>query len=422
MKFSEVLEIKNGKNQKQVENPNGKYPIYGSGGIMANKVKLKNISTVITKGTTPTSLGFDFVVDGINFVKIESINDDGTFVLEKFAHINSECNEKLKRSQLQENDILFSIAGAIGRTAIVTKDILPANTNQALAIIRIPKGKINYRFLLYALHSNSIMQQYDKQKQGVAQLNLSLQNISDFEIPLFSDEVQNKIVYVLSKVDDLIADRTKQLKHLENLVKSRFIEMFGEPQDNPKGYEKRQLKETCKVITGNTPSRAVSEYYGEHIEWIKTDNIVSGLINPTTAVESLSEKGLEVSRTVEKDSILMACIAGSVSSIGRVCITDRKVAFNQQINAIVPNDYNIRFLYVLLQISKEHLVEGINMALKGILSKSKLEEKVFIVPPKELQDQFATFVEQTDKLKFEVKQSLEKLEMLKKALMQEYFG
>lgn len=175
--------------------------------------------------------------------------------------------------------------------------------------------------------------------------------------------------------------------------------MFGDPKANPKGYTKKQLKETCRVITGNTPSRAVAEYYGDDIEWIKTDNIVEGIIYPTVATESLSEKGIAVGRTVGKDSILMACIAGSLSSIGRVCVTDRKVAFNQQINAIEPNEYNTLFLYVMLQLSKEYLIEEINMALKGILSKSKLEEKMFIVPPMDLQRQFSVFVEQTDKSK-----------------------
>ena len=176
--------------------------------------------------------------------------------------------------------------------------------------------------------------------------------------------------------------------------------MFGDPKDNLKGYAKKQLKETCRIITGNTPSRAVAEYYGDDIEWIKTDNIVEGILYPTTAAESLSEKGMAVGRTVEKDSILMACIAGSLSSIGRVCVTDRKVAFNQQINAIEPIQYNTLFLYVMLQLSKEYLIEEINMALKGILSKSKLEEKMFILPPMDLQQQFAAFVEQTDKSKY----------------------
>ncbi|WP_289811708.1 restriction endonuclease subunit S, partial [Thomasclavelia cocleata] len=120
----------------------------------------------------------------------------------------------------------------------------------------------------------------------------------------------------------------------------------------------------------------------------------------TRAAEFLSEKGVEVGKTVDKNSILMACIAGSIASIGRICVTDRTVAFNQQINAIVPQKYNILFLYVLLKISKDYLTEDINMALKGILSKSKLEKKQFIVPPIELQNKFSDFVRQVDKSKF----------------------
>ena len=110
-----------------------------------------------------------------------------------------------------------------------------------------------------------------------------------------------------------------------------------------------------------------------------------------------------VGKNIENyDSMLMTCIAGSIASIGRVCITDRTVAFNQQINAIIPDRYNVLFLYVLLQISKNYLAEDVNMALKGILSKSKLEEKQLIVPPIELQNQFADFVRQVDKSKFVV--------------------
>ena len=282
--------------------------------------------------------------------------------------------------------------------------------------VKVLKSRIsdvNYKYLYYAVSSVNIPNTgYNRHFKWLKE--------ADIQIPTI--EKQLEIVETLDKLANLIDLHNQQLSKLDELVKARFVELFGDLQDNPKGYDKRQLKETCQVITGNTPSRAVSEYYGEHIEWIKTDNIINGFINPTTAAESLSEKGMAVSRTVEKDSILMACIAGSVSSIGRVCITDRRVAFNQQINAIVPNDYNTLFLYVMLQISKEYLVEGINMALKGILSKSKLEEKVFIVPPRELQEEFAAFVKQTEKSKVVVQKALDEAQTLFDSLMQEYFG
>ena len=127
-------------------------------------IRLGDIASKITKGTTPTSVGYDFIECGINFVKVESITENRKFISSKFAHISEECNEKLNRSQLKENDILFSIAGVIGRTAIVHEDILPANTNQALAIIRVPNGRIDYSFLAYALESPMVRKQYEKQQ------------------------------------------------------------------------------------------------------------------------------------------------------------------------------------------------------------------------------------------------------------------
>lgn len=177
--------------------------------------------------------------------------------------------------------------------------------------------------------------------------------------------------------------------------------MFGEPVTNPKGWKVRKLKETTDIITGNTPSRKDKDNYGTFIEWIKTDNITDKTYI-TTAAEYLSEKGEKLGRTVEAGSILMACIAGSLRSIGRVALTDRKVAFNQQINAIVPKNYNNLFLYALFQNTQSYAQSTVNMALKGILSKGKLEELEYIVPPIELQNDFAAFVQQIDKSKFEI--------------------
>jgi type I restriction enzyme S subunit len=110
------------------------------------------------------------------------------------------------------------------------------------------------------------------------------------------------------------------------------------------------------------------------------------------------------------------------SDMGNVAVVDGKCAFNQQINAIVPKKYNSLFLYVLFQNTQSYAQSTVNMALKGILSKGKLEELEYILPPIELQNQFATFVQQIAKSKFAVQKSLEKAETLYKSLMQEYFG
>ena len=282
--------------------------------------------------------------------------------------------------------------------------------------------ELDQQYLFYYLKSNFALQRIKAVARGSVRDNLRLEMLYEFPIRIPSISEQKDIAGKLDKVKQILSLREQELSSLDDLIKARFVEMFGDTKSNPFGFEKRPLRETCTVITGNTPSRSVPEYYGDSIEWIKTDNIVAGQLNPSQALEYLSDEGVKVGRTVEKNAILMACIAGSVASIGKVCITDRKVAFNQQINAIVPKDYDSLFLHTMLQLSKEYLVEEVNMALKGILSKSKLESKEFIVPPMNQQKVIAAFVAQVDKSKSVIQKSLDETQLLFDSLMQKYFG
>lgn len=254
-------------------------------------------------------------------------------------------------------------------------------------------GPKNTKYLYYALKSQQ--ERLFAIRSGACMPNIKKADLGKFEFEFDYDEKkQDEIVSVLSSTENIINNRKKELEKLDELIRARFVEMFGNPRINPNKYPTKLIKDTCIVITGNTPSRKVHEYYGDAIEWIKTDNIVSSLLYPTVASESLSDSGKAVGRAVDAGAILMACIAGSVASIGRVCITDREVAFNQQINAIVPKEYDVRFLHALLQISKDYLVEDINMSLKGIISKSKVA----------------------------IQAALDKTQLLFDSLMQKYFG
>ena len=117
----------------------------------------------------------------------------------------------------------------------------------------------------------------------------------------------------------------------------------------------------------------------------------------------------------------MTCIAGSISCIGNVAIANRRVAFNQQINAIVPEIDEVLYIYLLMLLSKPAIHSTINMALKGILSKSQLSEMKFPFPPLKLQKQFSAFVDQAEKCKLTIQQGLDKMEVVKKALIQQFF-
>ena len=157
---------------------------------------------LITKGTTPTTIGFNFTDIGVNFVKIENIDEHGNFNREGMMFISEACHEVMKRSQLKEDDVLFSIAGAIGRCAVVSNAILPANINQALAIIRLKKCSVlDRKFVMAALKSDYVIEQYMELKRGVAQLNLSLKNIGDFKVPVPPMDAQKRYVAFVEQSD-----------------------------------------------------------------------------------------------------------------------------------------------------------------------------------------------------------------------------
>ncbi len=369
-------------------------------------------------GKTPSRNNAEYWNDGeYKWISIADLTKTGKCISDTKEKLSKKAIEESGIAIIPANTVVMSFKLSIGKVAITSEDMYSNEAIMSFNDKHLVELLPDYTYYLL------LAQRWDEgANKAVMGMTQNKATLSKRIVRIHSYEEQLSIVDKLDKMQKLIDKRKSQIDELDTLIKARFVELFGDPRSNPYGFQKKQLKETCSIITGNTPSRTVAEYYGSYIEWIKTDNIVSGMLHPTIAVEGLSETGAAQGRTVEDGSILMACIAGSISSIGRVCITDRPVAFNQQINAIVPHKYNVLFLYVLLQLSKDYLVEEINMALKGILSKSKLEEKRFILPTMDEQNDFAAFVTQTDKLKVEVQKSLNELQTLFDSLMQQYFG
>ena len=305
---------------------------------------------------------------------------------------------------------------SLGKTSITTE---PVYTNEAIMAF-VDKG-------VYPVDA-SFMYHQCRAKDWTAGTNtavmgktLNKKTLGQAYVHLPALEVQKMIAARLDFIDEQIRASKSSADKLEHLVKSRFVEMFGDPSLPDGRWRVARLDSFTHVITGNTPSRKKPEYYGEGIEWVKTDNIANSFVS--TAAEQLTAAGQEKARVAPAGSILMTCIAGSVKSIGKVGLLNREVAFNQQINAIVPEeDVNSKFLLVLLTLSKNYLCSSVNMQLKGILNKSSLSAKEFPLPPLELQQEFAAFASQVDKSRFIAQQQIEKLQMLYDSLAQDYFG
>ena len=181
---------------------------------MSQYTPLASLCERITKGTTPTTLGLPFVDEGINFIKAESITDKHIFDWHRFAKIGPDTHTALNRSQLSENDILFSIAGTLGRFALVDKTILPANTNQAVAIIRADKNKVEpeylYSFFLAGWHHEYCQ----KRVQQAVQANLSLTTIKSMPIIMLDEPARREYVAQISPIMQMISQRQLENRSL----------------------------------------------------------------------------------------------------------------------------------------------------------------------------------------------------------------
>lgn len=151
------------------------------------QVPLSDLCQIVTKGTTPTTLGKPFVKSGINFIKAESILDSHAIDKSKFAFIDEETNTLLKRSVIKAGDIVFTIAGTLGRFALIDKNVLPANTNQAVAIIRADVEKVLPEYIYTCFIGEWHNHYYTKRVQQAVQANLSLTTIKSLPIPLLDE-------------------------------------------------------------------------------------------------------------------------------------------------------------------------------------------------------------------------------------------
>ena len=364
-KFSEVLTIVNGRNQKQVVCDDGKYPIYGSGGIMgyANDYICKAETVVIgRKGSINKPI----------FVETPFWNVDTAFGL----CANSE--------------------------------------------------KLNPKYLYYFCEKFD----FEKLNTTVTIPSLTKSNLLNVEIPLPNLEKQKQIVELLDKITSLISPRKQQLAKLDELVKARFVEMFGDPADNVNNLPASPMTAICQIIDGDR-----GKNYPKQEEF--SDSGFCLFLN----AKNVTAQGFSFENctyiTEEKDALLRngkLCRGDVVlttrGTIGNLAFYDTSVPYeNIRINSgmvilrmnkqVVSEIFFIEQFKMQLDSIKSRIASGSAQPQLPISTMNKIE---MILPPIELQNQFAAFVERVSQQKQTVQQSLEKLELMKKALMQEYFG
>lgn len=381
--------------------------------------RLGDVCIQITDGShnPPTS------VEKSKYLMISSKNiDDDCITLNNPRYLSKEdFDTENKRTNIEPGDLLMTIVGTIGRVAIMPNSFTKICVQRSVAVLK-PKSDIVYnRFLMYYLQS---MRPYlEGESRGVAQKGIYLKQIGSLTIFLPPLDEQRKIAAVLDKVSDLIAKRRQQLDKLDMLVKARFVEMFGAfPKDI-------KLSEVA-TITGGLTKNSNRKNLPLKLPYLRVANVAFNSVDVSEILEiGLTEE--ERKKTLlQKGDLLFVEGNGSPDQIGRVAV------WNNQITPCVHQNHLIkaRFdnsivlpafaLHYYMNSEGRQQIREKAVSTSGLytLSVSKIESLVLPTPPMELQEQFSTFVEQTDKSKLSIQKSCEKLETLKKALMQQYFG
>lgn len=208
---------------------------------------------------------------------------------------------------------------------------------------------------------------------GATFKELSKKTVENIKLDLPPLEEQVKQVEIRDLQSVIAQKRERQQELFDELERARFIEKYGNPITNPKNLPMARLRDIATITTGNSPSRSNKENFGRHIEWIKSNNL--GPKYATKASEYLSEIGAKKARIAPSGSILVTCIAGSPSSIGKCSIVDRDVAFNQQINSITPfNPEDLEFIWNQINLFPELIQNKSTGGMKGMVSRSKFSE------------------------------------------------
>ena len=325
---------------------------------------------------------------------------------------------------VHENDLLIGMDGEFN---IAKWGKTPALLNQRVCRLA-PNDSIDKDYLFYFMPI--ALKRIEEKTPFVTVKHLSAKELNKIAIPILPLDEQRKIAETLSKVDELIAFRDRQLAKLDELVKARFVEMFGNPIENTMNWPKKLLRDiTTKIGSGATPKGGRESYPNAGVSLIRSMNVYDGQFLYKDLAHLTDEQATQLNGvTVEAEDVLVNITGASVA---RSCVVPKDVLparVNQHVaivrcnrellNPIFTNKMfiNNEFKKALLSIGES------GGATRQAITKKQLEELSVVVPPLSIQNEFFTFSECVDQQKQTVQQSLDKLELMKKALMQEYFG
>ena len=390
---------------------------------------LASLSSLITKGTTPTTLGYAHSDSGIPFLRVQNIFSGQVNFKEDTLFIDSNTHTALKRSQIQGGDVLVTIAGTIGRTGVVPHDAPEMNCNQAVAIVR-PTPEIERSYLRHWLESQDAHSQMLGSTVTGTISNLSLSQLGELRVPLPSLEEQRRIAAILDQAETLRTQRRTALALLDSLTQSLFLDMFGDPVANDRGWpDSLTLGEVADIASGVTKGRKLDGKATREVPYLAVANVQDKALR-LEGLKTIEATEDEIARyRLQKDDLLLT-EGGDPDKLGRGTLWKEELRECIHQNHI----FRVRLTHTALHpLFLNWLVgstRGKNYFLRsakqttGIASINMTQLRSFplLVPPLPLQQTFATRIAAIEALKATHRRALAALDALFASLQQRAFA
>ena len=358
----------------------------------------------------------EYIEKGIPYITSKNIKN-GKIDFSKVNYISQESFDKISKNRpILNGDILISMIGTLGETAEVTVND-GVFYGQNMFLVRLDESKVDKRYFLNYFKSNYVKRALAEKQNQSTQKYLKANHIEDLYIPVPMVEQQRNVACVLDKISEMINFRKQQLQQLDELVKARFVELFGEVATNAKRFPMKRMDECCKFIGGAQPNKS-------HFEYKKTDDNIR-------LIQIRDYKSDKFITYIPKELARKTCTATDIM-IGRYgppifqILSGIEGAYNVALMKAIPTDeFNLEYFRCFLKDEKLlHYLESFSQRTAGQdgIQIDKLNEYPCFVPPIDLQNEFADFVKQIEKSKVVVQKALDEAQTLFDSLMQEYFG
>ena len=384
------------------------------------KVKLNELANIYL-GVTHTP---EYVLEGVPFLSVKDISG-GKICFDDCKYISQEEYDSLSEgAKPKVGDMLFCRVGTLGKPIIIPEGTPLFGSFVSLGYLRNRNSdRCDLNYLRYWMYSNSFWKQVNANVKGASQINLNTGWLSKFYIDLPGIAEQRYRISVLDKCKSVIEEREAELAALDDLIKARFVEMFGDMIINPNGWGKVLLGEACDVRDGTHDS---PKYFTEGYPLVTSKNVTGGKIDFADCSLICEEDYNKINQRskVDMGDILMPMIG----TVGNPVIVDIEAEFAIKNVALIKFRENSTVInsFVKALLESDYFDRAVISKVRGgtqkFISLGDIRKLEICLPPIAVQEQFSDFAKQVDKSKVAVQKALDETQTLFDSLMQEYFG